>query len=272
MKRSLFLSFSTLGCPDFSWEEAVSLAKNYGFSGIELRCLNGGLDLVNQLQKTFHNPATMKRVVDDSGVKVSSLDASLRLLEATEESWQEIIDMAAWADALELPYLRVFDGGEYGGGLKPEVRSKLLEALAKWQALREKKGILCDIMIETHWALTSAEACLRLGEEASANDQPLNLLWDTCHTWNHSGLKLDEGWNLLKPWVRHIHVKDSISKEGKVQHTLPGEGEVLVAPLLDLLERDGFKGPISLEWELMWDKSLPPLVQALDSAKNHGWW
>ena len=33
------LSFSTLGCPDFSWQDIYSMAKDLGFDGIELRGL-----------------------------------------------------------------------------------------------------------------------------------------------------------------------------------------------------------------------------------------
>ena len=33
------LAFSTLGCPDFDWSDIYSLAKDFGFDGIELRGL-----------------------------------------------------------------------------------------------------------------------------------------------------------------------------------------------------------------------------------------
>lgn len=37
------LSFSTLGCPDFDWSDIYSLAKDFGFSGIELRGLGNSI-------------------------------------------------------------------------------------------------------------------------------------------------------------------------------------------------------------------------------------
>ncbi len=37
------LSFSTLGCPDFSWPDIYSMAKDLGFSGTEMRGLGGNL-------------------------------------------------------------------------------------------------------------------------------------------------------------------------------------------------------------------------------------
>ena len=37
------ISFSTLGCPDFSWSDIYSMAKDFGFSGIEMRGLGGNI-------------------------------------------------------------------------------------------------------------------------------------------------------------------------------------------------------------------------------------
>ncbi|MEG1661464.1 MAG: sugar phosphate isomerase/epimerase, partial [Clostridiales bacterium] len=37
------LAFSTLGCPDFDWSDIYSLAKDFGFDGIELRGLGNSV-------------------------------------------------------------------------------------------------------------------------------------------------------------------------------------------------------------------------------------
>ncbi|MGN1100260.1 MAG: sugar phosphate isomerase/epimerase, partial [Christensenellales bacterium] len=37
------LAFSTLGCPDFTWTDICSMAKDLGFKGIELRGLGGDI-------------------------------------------------------------------------------------------------------------------------------------------------------------------------------------------------------------------------------------
>ena len=37
------ISFSTLGCPDFSWTDIYTLAKDFGFQGIEMRGLGGDI-------------------------------------------------------------------------------------------------------------------------------------------------------------------------------------------------------------------------------------
>ena len=37
------LSFSTLACPGYSWAELYSVAKDFGFHGIEMRGLGGDI-------------------------------------------------------------------------------------------------------------------------------------------------------------------------------------------------------------------------------------
>ncbi len=272
MKRGLCFSFSTLGCPRAGWDEAARLARLHGFSGIELRALNGSIDLPPQLEETFVTPGGMAGAARDSGVPVVALDTSLRLIEAGEEAWNEVLALAPWADASQIPFLRVFDGGASGAAADPEVRAALRRALETWSALRAKHGFACDLMVEAHWALADPQACVRLGEELEARGRNLHLLWDIGHTWNQAGLEPEKGWALLRRWVRHIHVKDGVREGEKFRHMLPGEGAISVIPLLAALERDGFAGPVSLEWEWMWNPELPPLESALESGRRHGWW
>ena len=41
------LSFSTLACPDFSWTEIYSMAKDFGLDGIEVRGLGKELSAIH---------------------------------------------------------------------------------------------------------------------------------------------------------------------------------------------------------------------------------
>ena len=56
------IAFSTLGCPDFDWNEVCAMAKDLGFSGIELRGLGGNLFSLKgnvfsdgEIQNTIHD-------------------------------------------------------------------------------------------------------------------------------------------------------------------------------------------------------------------------
>ena len=44
---SMKISFSTLACPDFSWTDIYTMAKDLGFGGIEIRGLGEDIFAVN---------------------------------------------------------------------------------------------------------------------------------------------------------------------------------------------------------------------------------
>ena len=54
------LAFSTLGCPDFDWSDIYSLAKDFGFDGIELRGLGDQIFSIHA--KPFQEDALPKTV------------------------------------------------------------------------------------------------------------------------------------------------------------------------------------------------------------------
>jgi sugar phosphate isomerase/epimerase len=266
--RPLHFTFSTLGLPDGGWQDALETARAFGLAGVELRALQGSVDLPSALRKEFETPQRFAQAIADSGLRVPSLDSSLRLYEARDDHREELLSLAEWAHIAGIPHLRVFDGGEIGSGNRPEVRADMLRELDAWHGLKEKEGFSCDLIVETHWALIHPRDVLSFSEESGGR---LRLLWDVGHTWAHSGVSLAETWSLLKDVVRHIHVKDLVRAE-TIRDVLPGEGMLPVPALFDDLTRDGFSGAVSLDWEKFWHRDLPPLQDALESGRKHGWW
>ena len=57
------ISFSTLACPDFSWTDIYSMAKDFGFDGIEIRGLGNEIFSVNaQPFKAENLPKTIEKL------------------------------------------------------------------------------------------------------------------------------------------------------------------------------------------------------------------
>ena len=59
--------FSTLACPDFSWQDIYSMAKDFNFDGIEIRGL--GNDIFSVKAPPFKDSELPKTVVIPEGVK-----------------------------------------------------------------------------------------------------------------------------------------------------------------------------------------------------------
>ena len=57
------ISFSTLACPDFSWSDIYSMAKDLGFDGIEIRGIGDEISAVKAQPFSAEKlPATIKKL------------------------------------------------------------------------------------------------------------------------------------------------------------------------------------------------------------------
>jgi sugar phosphate isomerase/epimerase len=79
-KKELFLSFSTLGCPDWPLDKILLFAKEYQYKGIEIRGIQRELNLVKC--NAFNSPEKIKaskKLAKDSGISFVNLGASSAL-------------------------------------------------------------------------------------------------------------------------------------------------------------------------------------------------
>jgi sugar phosphate isomerase/epimerase len=259
--------FSSLGCPIFSLGETLALAAKHGLGAVELRSLGGTVELAQHFTAEFGTPERLAAHLAASRVRVVALDASLRLAGGTAAEREQLAAFAPWAEALGVHWLRVFDG-------KNADTSALLEALDTlrwWREVRAANHWAVDVMVETHDSLFTAERIQRFLAAAPGTA----ILWDSHHTWKKGGEDPVATWRSIRAHVTHVHVKDSISVPSArhpFTYVLPGEGEFPITPLLAALGADAFAGPVSLEWEKLWHPYLPSLDEALQVARERGWW
>lgn len=253
--------FSTLGCSELNLHETSDLAQRHGIASVELRALSGTVDLIPALSAEFGTPAEFAAFLAERYLSVASLNTSIRLFSSTDLSVIE--PFIAWAEAVDIPYLRIFDGGSR---LRPDEMTCAAELLDDWQALRQSRGLNVDLMIETHDALADFEQLLAFIDRVPT----AKILWDTHHTWA-KGSDLKTLWRHVAKNVVHLHVKDStMSSNGQRRYVLPGHGDFPITDLLSLLQSGERHIPLSLEWERHWHPELPPLEDALKAARN--WW
>jgi sugar phosphate isomerase/epimerase len=260
--------FSSLGCPELSLEATLALAAKHRVPLVELRALDGSVDLPAHFTARFGTPARLATHVAGSGVRVVAFDASVRLVGGTAAERAELAALAPWAEALGVRWLRVFDGGK---GMTADELTAAAATLQWWRELRSTRGWQVDVMVETHDSLLTAVDIGRF--RAAAPDTA--ILWDAHHTWRKGGEDPVATWRAIRSGVVHVHVKDSIgvpSARHPFTYVLPGDGEFPVAPLLAALSADRFEGPVSLEWEKQWHPYLPSLDAALTVAAARRWW
>ena len=104
------LSFTTLGCPKWSWDQIIDEACSLGFGGIEVRGIQGELDTEKLEPFLDENIAVTKAKLQDRNLSISCLDTSCTFLgntafEETLMSGRAAIDIAARLVARTSAYL-----------------------------------------------------------------------------------------------------------------------------------------------------------------------
>ena len=237
------------------------MARDWEVPPVELRGVGGRMDLPAYFDEAGLTPTRVRELCRGHGVEIVALDASLRLIGGDDQQRQEFLDFARLADTLGVRNVRAFDGE---GAVAAAV-----EAAAWWDEARAAEGIGARMIVETHDALADVAACERFMRDAPPS---VGLLWDSHHTFRKTGEPMTQTWPRLRPWVEHVHVKDSVLKDGRSHNVLPGDGELDNDTLLAALTTDGFDGVVSLEWERHWQPHLPPLPEALARCRQLGWW
>ena len=110
------LSFSTLACPGYTWAELYSVAKDFGFHGIEMRGLGGDIFDVHaspfRPENLPETRATLKRLKLE--ICCLSSGCALKFADRHAETIAELKEYIALAKELGTPYIRVL------GDLKAE--------------------------------------------------------------------------------------------------------------------------------------------------------
>ena len=139
-------TFSSLGCPELDLPKVVELARNKGLKKLELRTLEDRVDLPAYFREQYGSPEQLRNYLDEQGVTVVALDASLKLVGNKPEDRAALLEFVEWAEALGTPWLRVFDGGTFSPNLSPEDLQAATETIAWWRGEKAKGGWKTDIM------------------------------------------------------------------------------------------------------------------------------
>lgn len=258
---SIRWGFSSMGAPELTLAGTLALADSFGMDFVELRALENSLDLPAVL-------AGRKADVPPARASVLLVASSLRLCHAEEADVADFLRHAALAFRLGAPFVRVFGGGTWGRKLSPEELHHGAETVAACRKQLADRAPGVRMLLETHQAFSSSSACQRLNHLL---DEPLEILWDSHHTWRMAMERPEETWGILGPLIRHVHYKDSVHRldhESRSHYVLPGRGDYPTGPFLDTLGKGRYRGGVSLEWEKLWQPALPSLHQALPAFRD----
>ena len=247
------LAFSTLACPNISWQEICSMAKDIGFDGIEIRGVGEELFKSNLLP--FKNNDLKTTIEKLKKLKLSipcfSTDCCLKYPERKSENKNKIVKYINLAKQFDTPYIRILADRD----VMPEGEIDddfIIEQLKELAPIAAESNI--TLLIETNGVYADT-ARLRKLLERTANDS-VAVLWDMHHTFRVAGESPEKTVQNLGAYIKYIHLKDSVKENDKISYRLMGEGDLPVDDMMRALASINYEGYISLEWVKRWTMDL----------------
>ena len=223
----------------------LDVLNRHGIKHIEFRAIHGTnvLDLSDAQHEEF------RALLRSEGFGLSAIGSPIGKIRTTEPFDAHLRRFAKaleLADFYDCPRIRVFSfyipPGEDPSAHRAEVVDRMAELARRAEAanvtlmLENEKGIYGDTADRVHDLLST------VGSPALAHAfDPANYV--------EVGQPIDAAWSLLRPMVKHFHVKDY---DSKTHRCVPaGEGEGRIPQLLDDAAANGYDGFCVLEPHLV---------------------
>jgi sugar phosphate isomerase/epimerase len=263
-KKEPLLSFSTLGCPDWSLEQITDFAAKHGYKGIEVRGILREMDLPKCKEFNTQNIAATQKLMQDKGLKFVNLGSGATLHFAEGNERRKNIDdgkrFIELANKLSCPYIRVFPNNFQ----KDQTKTQTMELIAKGllELGEYSKGSNVIVLMETHGDLLYTDDLIKLMNMAAHKN--VGLVWDMTNMWVKTKESPVYAYNKLKKYIHHTHIKNARLEGDKIIYTRLAQGEVPIFETIDLLYKNNYSGYYSFEWEKLWHPELeaPELAMA----------
>jgi sugar phosphate isomerase/epimerase len=261
MKYS-FMSFST---PELTLDEMFALAKRLGYDGIEPRTSAKHKHGV-EFDATAEYRAECKSKSVTAGIPFSCVATSCTYAdpaktEAMLSDTHQAIDLAADIGAGRI---RVF------GGVMPQgfAREAAIELVAK--SLKSvadhagERGVSVCMETHDHWCDPNHVAQVM----RAVNHPAIAVNWDIMHPVRVAKVTMQQAFDVLKPWIQHIHFHDGKTTDNKLIMVPIGTGEIDHRTAVMLLKGMNYKNYLSGEW-IGWEPFETHLPRELAVMKGY---
>ena len=227
------ISFSTLACPNYSWTDIYTMAKDLGFDGIEVR------ELSSENSRSPFSPDKCEETAQKlKSLKIEipclSTGSCLKFADKREENKKEIETYIDVAKKVGAPYIRVLADREPAPN--GEVDDKMIEdEINELVPYAEKQGI--TMLIETNGVYSNTERLRDLLNNLKTDY--VAALWDTHHTYRYGGESPEKTLQNLGAYIKYIHIKDSVVEDGKTVYKMMGEGDMPIDDIINSLKSLG---------------------------------
>ena len=226
--------------PDFT--EQCRLASDLGLKYVELR----SAWKVNILDLTPDQLYIMKDTLKAHDLQVSSIGSPIGKIGVDEEFGPHLQRMRHAADVAHFfaaPYIRVFSFFMPAGVDPADHRGEVIDRLRALARIAEDADVILVHENEKEIYGDVPSRCLDVVQSVASPH--LRLTWDPANFVQVGVRPYTEGYDILRPHLEYMQIKDALAADGTVVTAGKGDGEVLET--VQALHHDGFDGFFSLE-------------------------
>lgn len=253
------VSFSTLGCPAWSLGEILDAAARHGYDGFELRFVAGDDALWAHPELHGSGLATTRQRLLDQGLAVSCVDTRSFFHHPPGAERERALDEARRSITLAADLgaggIRVFGDKVQPGQDRASTVSLVADALDDLGEAAGSHGV--EVWLETHGDFAAAPSTLEILDRVRS--PAVGVVWDPANAFE-KGEEPAQGYAVLGPRVRHVHVKDvarpAVPAGAPWTPVLPGEGDFAPERVLSVLKGAGYDRWASFEWEKRWHPAI----------------
>lgn len=213
-----------------------------GIRHLELRAVWGK----NVLKLSDDELAKVKQRLAQAGVGVSSIGSPIGKIPVTdpfEPHLRSFMRALHVAGIMGAPYVRLFSFFIPEGKDPAAYRDEVLKRMGRLADAARPYGVTLLHENEKHIYGDVPERCLDILQSVGSSN--LRAAWDPANFVQCGVRPHTQGYEMLRPYIEYVHVKDSIMETGQVLPAGQGDGEV--RETLRALKDSGFDGYFSLE-------------------------
>ena len=248
------LSFSTVGCPDWTFDEIFAAAKDLGYDAIEIRGMGKEIYAPNlNIFSESNISATMEKL-RNAGLDISMLasNAVIGFPTIAETGKKEAFDYIDLAHKINVKFVRILisprpESDEIDINSAASVYSEICE-------YAKNKGV--TPLIETNGVFAESKVLAEFMQKISSDNK--GVLWDINHPCRFFSESAKQTFDNIGEYVKYLHIKDSVYNPDakKIEYRMVGHGDLPISDILKLIADNGYDGVLSLEWTKRWLPNL----------------
>jgi sugar phosphate isomerase/epimerase len=219
----------------------IQVLNKLGIHHVEMRGVNGkGL-----VEYSVNEAKEIKKQLTDSGIQLSSVGSPIGKIKITDdfaphmELYKHTVEIA---HEMETPYIRMFSFFMPENESYEPYRGKVMDQMGQFVDYAKSNNIILLHENEKDIYGDMADRCLELMKEFYG--EHFKAVFDFA---NFVQCKQDTiaAYEMLKPYIAYIHIKDALWSDGSVVPAGYGDGNV--EKILTMLKDSGYQGFLSLE-------------------------